>query len=62
MNLQAAESAATLISSRYPNIKAIATKTDVGKEADVKAAVDLAVKELGRLDVMVRIVHVAEQI
>lgn len=31
----------------------MATKADVGKEADVKAAVDKAVKEFGRLDVMV---------
>lgn len=29
-------------------------KADVGKEEDIKAAVDLAVNEFGRLDVMVR--------
>jgi len=52
INIQAAESTASLIQSRYPNVKALATKTDVGKEADVKAAVDLALKEFGRLDIM----------
>ena len=30
----------------------MAVKADVGKEADVKNAVDTAVKEFGRLDVM----------
>ena len=54
INLDAAEKVATLISSRYPNVKAIATKADVGKEDDIKAAVDKAVSEFGRLDVMVR--------
>jgi NAD(P)-dependent dehydrogenase (short-subunit alcohol dehydrogenase family) len=52
INIKAAESATSLIKSRYPNVKALATKADVGKEADIKAAVDLAVKEFGRLDVM----------
>jgi len=52
INIKAAESAASLIKSRYPNVKALATKADVGKEEDVKSAVDLAVKEFGRLDVM----------
>jgi len=52
INMKAAESAASLIKSRYPNVKALATKADVGKEEDVKSAVDLAVKEFGRLDVM----------
>ena len=31
----------------------MAIKTDVGKEADIKAAVEKAVEEFGRLDVMV---------
>jgi NAD(P)-dependent dehydrogenase (short-subunit alcohol dehydrogenase family) len=31
----------------------IAIRADVGKEADVKAAVDTAIKEFGRLDIMV---------
>ncbi|CAK5262586.1 unnamed protein product [Mycena citricolor] len=52
INLAAAEKAAAIIKERYPNVKTLATKADVGKEADIKAAVDLAVKELGRLDVM----------
>ena len=43
-----------MIAKRFPNVKALATKADVGKEDDVKAAVDLAIKEFGRLDVMVR--------
>jgi NAD(P)-dependent dehydrogenase (short-subunit alcohol dehydrogenase family) len=34
-------------------VKAIAVKTDVGVEKEVKEAVDTAVKEFGRLDVMV---------
>jgi NAD(P)-dependent dehydrogenase (short-subunit alcohol dehydrogenase family) len=43
-----------VIAKRFPNIKALATKADVGVEDDIKAAVDKAVKEFGRLDVMVR--------
>jgi NAD(P)-dependent dehydrogenase (short-subunit alcohol dehydrogenase family) len=53
INLHAAEKGASLISQRFPNVKAIAIKTDVGSETDVKAAVERAVKEFGRLDVMV---------
>lgn len=53
INLEAVEKAAALVTEKYPNIKAIATKADVGKEADIKATVDLAVKEFGRLDIMV---------
>jgi NAD(P)-dependent dehydrogenase (short-subunit alcohol dehydrogenase family) len=53
ININAAEKGASLITKRFPNIKAIAIKTDVGKEADVKAAVEKAVEEFGRLDVMV---------
>ncbi|TFL00113.1 hypothetical protein BDV98DRAFT_605561 [Pterulicium gracile] len=52
INLQAAESAAALVSQRYPDVKVKAIKVDVGKEADIKAAVDVAVKEFGRLDIM----------
>ncbi|KAF9057431.1 short-chain dehydrogenase [Panaeolus papilionaceus] len=52
INIANAEKGAKIISERFPNVKTIATKADVGKEADVKAAVDLAVKEFGRLDVM----------
>jgi NAD(P)-dependent dehydrogenase (short-subunit alcohol dehydrogenase family) len=54
INLQNAEKGATLIAERFPNVKALAAKGDVGQEADVKAAVEKAVKEFGRLDVMVR--------
>ncbi len=55
INLDAAEKTAKIIASKHPNVKAVATKADVGKEADVKAAVDKAVQEFGRLDVMVRV-------
>jgi len=51
-NFEAAQKGANLIAQRYPNVRAIPTSTDVGKEDDVKAVVDLAVKEFGRLDVM----------
>lgn len=53
INLDAAERGALLITKRFPNIKAIAIKTDVGKEADVRAAVEKALEEFDRLDVMV---------
>lgn len=53
INIKAAESVAALIATRYPNVKAIAVKTDVGVEKEIKEAVDTAVKEFGRLDVMV---------
>jgi NAD(P)-dependent dehydrogenase (short-subunit alcohol dehydrogenase family) len=52
VNQSAAEKGAKIISERYPNVKAIAFKADVSVEAEVKAAVDKAVKEFGRLDVM----------
>ncbi|KAF8224806.1 NAD(P)-binding protein [Tricholoma matsutake] len=52
INIDAAEKGATLITERFPSIQAIAIKTDVGKEADVKAAVEKAVKQFGRLDIM----------
>ena len=53
INLTAAETVVALITTRYPNVKAIATKTDVGVEKEIKDAVDFAVEEFGRLDVMV---------
>lgn len=53
INLPAAEKGAAIIAERYPNVKGVATKADVGKESDVKAAVELAVKTFGRLDIMV---------
>ncbi|PFH52623.1 hypothetical protein AMATHDRAFT_74096 [Amanita thiersii Skay4041] len=52
INLDGANKGAMIITERFPNVKAIATKADVGKEADIKAAVDLALKEFGRLDIM----------
>lgn len=54
INLPAAEKGASLIRQRFPNVKALAVKADVAKEEDVKSAVELAVKEFGRLDIMVR--------
>ncbi|PPR03851.1 hypothetical protein CVT26_000849 [Gymnopilus dilepis] len=52
INLANAEKGVALISERYPNVKALALKADVGKEADVKKAVETAVAEFGRLDIM----------
>jgi len=51
-NHAAVNKAATLINQRYSNVKAIPFKADVANEADVKAAVDKAIQEFGRLDVM----------
>ena len=53
INLPAAEKGAAIIAERYPNVKASAIKADVGKESDVKSAVEQAVKTFGRLDIMV---------
>ncbi|OCH95984.1 short-chain dehydrogenase [Obba rivulosa] len=52
INIAAAEKAASIILERFPEVKAAAFKADVGKEQDVKAAVDKAVALFGRLDVM----------
>ena len=52
--IQTAEKALALVKERFPNVKAAAIKADVGKEADVKGAVDKAVELFGRLDIMVR--------
>lgn len=54
INVKAVESVGALIATRYPNVRAVAIKTDVGVEEEIKGAVDLAVKEFGRLDIMVR--------
>ena len=54
INPRGIEAVAVLIATRYPNIKAVVSKTDVGVEKEIKDAVDLAVKEFGRLDIMVR--------
>jgi len=59
INIKAAETVAALIATRYPNVKAIATKTDVGVEKEIKDAVDFAVEEFGRLDIMVCLPHCA---
>ncbi|KAI6128502.1 hypothetical protein EDD16DRAFT_1892596 [Pisolithus croceorrhizus] len=52
INLAAAEKGVALIEERFPQVKALAFKVDVGQEADIKAAVNFAVKEFGRLDIM----------
>lgn len=60
INEKAVEEASTKLAKKLPNVKIAFAKADVGKEADIKAAVDKAVAEFGRLDVMVRsssIVH-----
>lgn len=54
VNIDGAKKGAEIIATRYPNVKAIAIKCDVSREQDIKAAVDTAVKEFGRLDIMVR--------
>lgn len=53
INFPAVEKCVDIIVKRYPNVRAIAIKADVGKESDVKSAVGLAVKAFGRLDIMV---------
>ncbi|PIL36854.1 hypothetical protein GSI_00544 [Ganoderma sinense ZZ0214-1] len=52
INLAAAEKALALVKERFPNVKAAAIKADVGKEEEVKGAVDKAVELFGRLDIM----------
>ena len=54
INLAAAEKTLALVKERFPNVQAAAIKADVGKEEDVKGAVDKAVELFGRLDIMVR--------
>lgn len=49
----AVEKAHASIKERYPDARSLPVKCDVGKEADVKAAVEAAVAAFGRLDVMV---------
>ena len=57
VNYENAEKAAKIVSERSPNVKAIAFKADVSKEAEVKASVDKALEEFGRLDIMVRVLY-----
>ncbi|KAB5593249.1 oxidoreductase YxbG [Ceratobasidium theobromae] len=53
INIDAANKTHTILKEKYPNApKAITVKVDVSKEAEVKALVDKAVEEFGRLDVM----------
>jgi len=54
VNFAAVERAARLIAEKCPNVMSLPQKADVGKEADLKAAVETAVEKFGRLDVMVR--------
>ena len=54
INLAAAEAAVAIITERYPNTPCLAVKCDVGNENDLKKTVDAAVKEFGRLDIMVQ--------
>jgi enoyl-[acyl-carrier-protein] reductase (NADH) len=53
VNFENAQKAAKIVSERSPNVKAIPFKADVSKEAEVKASVDKALEEFGRLDIMV---------
>jgi NAD(P)-dependent dehydrogenase (short-subunit alcohol dehydrogenase family) len=52
-NLEPVSKVATFINQRYPNVKAIPHAADFGKEVEVKDTFDKAVKEFGRLDVVV---------
>jgi len=52
INIEAVQRAAEIIRQEQPDAKVLAIKADVGQEADVKGAVDTAVKEFGRLDIM----------
>lgn len=54
IHLEGAQTGAALIAERYPNVKALAVKADVGKEDEIRQAVDTTIQEFGRLDVMVR--------
>ncbi|KAI0254352.1 mitochondrial 3-hydroxyacyl-CoA-dehydrogenase [Lactifluus subvellereus] len=47
VNTEAVQSAAGIVCQRSPNVKALAVTANVGQEADVKAAVDTAIKEFG---------------
>jgi NAD(P)-dependent dehydrogenase (short-subunit alcohol dehydrogenase family) len=53
VNNEAVERATEIIRQKQPAAKVLAIRADVGQEADVKAAVDTAIKNFGRLDVMV---------
>ena len=53
INEEAILKAAELVKSRYPTSEAIGLKCDVSKEPEVKALVQGAVDQFGRLDVLV---------
>ncbi|KAH9963125.1 hypothetical protein BC827DRAFT_1259951 [Russula dissimulans] len=53
----ALERATEIIKQKVPDANIFPITADIGQEADIKAAVDTAIKEFGRLDVMVRIMH-----
>lgn len=55
INLEAAQKAQKRVQAKYPESKSIAIKCDVSKESEVEACVQLALKEFGRLDIMVRL-------
>ncbi|KAH9999365.1 hypothetical protein BJV77DRAFT_1058404 [Russula vinacea] len=52
INIEAAQRVTEIIKRKHPDAKVIAIRADVGKEADVEATVDTAIKEFGRLDIM----------
>lgn len=52
INLEAAQRATEIIKRKHPDANVLAIRADVGNEADVKAAVDTAVEQFGRLDIM----------
>ena len=53
VNLEAAQRATEVIKQKHPDANVFPIRADVGQEADVKAAVDTAIKQFGRLDIMV---------
>lgn len=58
INEAAVVKAAELVSANFPTSKAVGVKCDVSKEAEVKAMIDRAVQEGGRLDVLVSVLSV----
>ena len=56
INETAVKDVASKIQAKSPQgVRILATKADVSKEEEIKGVVDLAVKEFGRLDIMVRV-------
>jgi NAD(P)-dependent dehydrogenase (short-subunit alcohol dehydrogenase family) len=53
VKIEAVQKATEIIKRKHPDAKVLAIRADVGQEADVKAAVETAVNEFGRLDIMV---------